>query len=78
MGRHLNWRTPSAMPFLPLQQHPSTGSRRIGQISNIPDLRSWRVSGFPLIFCFCLEREDFLDVVHVLGERQGVLAVLAE
>lgn len=63
--------------LLHLQQHPGTGSRRIGQILNIPGLRSWRVSGFPLIW-FYFEREGFLDVVRLLGERQDILSILAE
>ncbi len=58
-----------------LQQNPGMGSPRIGQILDIPDLRSWRVSGFPLIW-FYLEREDCLDVVRLLSERQDILSVL--
>ena len=38
-------------------------------------LRSWRVSGFPLIW-FYFEREDSLDVVRLLGERQDILSIL--
>jgi toxin ParE1/3/4 len=63
--------------LLHLQHHPGTGSRRLGQTLNIPGLRSWRVSGFPLIW-FYFEREDFLDVVRLLGERQDVLSILAD
>lgn len=58
-----------------LQQNPGTGSLRIGQELGIPGLRSWRVSGFPLIW-FYFEREDHLDVVRLLGERQDILAIL--
>ncbi|PKO90403.1 MAG: plasmid stabilization system protein [Betaproteobacteria bacterium HGW-Betaproteobacteria-10] len=58
-----------------LQQNPGTGSPRIGQQLDIPGLRSWRVSGFPLIW-FYFEREDHLDVVRLLGERQDILAIL--
>ena len=58
-----------------LQQNPATGSLRIGQILEIPGLRSWRVSGFPLIW-FYFEREDHLDVVRLLGERQDILVIL--
>lgn len=60
-----------------LQQNPGTGSLRIGQILDIPDLRSWRVSGFPLIW-FYFEREDSLDIVRLLGERQDILAILGD
>lgn len=58
-----------------LQQNPGIGSPRIGQILDIPGLRSWRVPGFPLIL-FYFEREDCLDVVRLLGERQDILSIL--
>ena len=51
------------------------GSPRIGQELGIPGLRSWRVSGFPLTW-FYFEREDCLDVVRLLGERQDILSIL--
>ncbi|MCK6413140.1 MAG: type II toxin-antitoxin system RelE/ParE family toxin [Azonexus sp.] len=57
-----------------LQQNPGTGSLRIGQILEISGLRSWRVTGFPLIW-FYFEREDHLDVVRLLGERQDILTI---
>ena len=58
-----------------IEQNPGMGSPRIGQQLDIPGLRSWRVSGFPLIW-FYFEREEFLDVVRLLGERQDILAIL--
>jgi len=58
-----------------LQQNPGMGSPRIGQLLDIHGLRSWRVSGFPLIW-FYFERENCLDVVRLLGERQDVLSIL--
>jgi toxin ParE1/3/4 len=58
-----------------LQQTPGMGSPRIGEMLDVPGLRSWRVSGFPLIW-FYFEREDCLDVVRLLGERQDILSIL--
>lgn len=58
-----------------IEQNPGMGSPRIGQQLDIPGLRSWQVSGFPLIW-FYFEREDHLDVVRLLGERQDILAIL--
>ena len=58
-----------------IEQNPGMGSPRIGQELDIPGLRNWRVSGFPLIW-FYFEREDHLDVVRLLGERQDILAIL--
>ncbi len=58
-----------------LQDYPGTGSPRIGQILDIAGLRSWRITGFPLIW-FYFEYEDRLDVMRLLGERQDILSIL--
>ena len=58
-----------------LQQNPGAGSPRIGQILDIPGLRSWHVPGFPMIW-FYFEREGCLDVVRLLGEWQDILSIL--
>jgi toxin ParE1/3/4 len=50
-----------------IEQNPGMGSPRIGQMLDIPGLRSWRVPGFPLIW-FYFEREGCLDVVRLLGD----------
>jgi toxin ParE1/3/4 len=60
-----------------LQQNPGMGSPRIGQILDIPGLRSWSLSGFPLLW-FYFERADHLDVVRLLGERQDNLSILGD
>ena len=44
---------------------------------DIPDLRTWRLSTFPLLW-FYFEREDHVDVVRLLGERQDIGTILAE
>ena len=41
----------------------------------IPGLRTWRVGQFPLVWCY-FEREDHLDVVRLLGDRQDIIAIL--
>ena len=58
-----------------LERNPGAGSPRIGQTLEVPGLRSWRLSGFPLIW-FYFERADCLDVVRLLGERQDVFSIL--
>jgi toxin ParE1/3/4 len=58
-----------------VQKNPGTGSLRLGLMLDIPELRSWRISGFPLIW-FYFEHEDWLDVVRLLGERQDILSIL--
>ncbi|NCN98491.1 MAG: type II toxin-antitoxin system RelE/ParE family toxin [Rhodoferax sp.] len=60
-----------------LQNNPGTGSPRIGQILDIAGLRSWHITGFPLIW-FYFEYVDHLDVVRLLGERQDILSILKE
>jgi len=49
----------------------------LGKILDIPGLRTWRVTKFPLLW-FYFERDDHLDVVRLLGERQDIAAILAD
>lgn len=58
-----------------LERHPGVGSLRIGQELGLARLRTWRVKGFPLLLVY-VERDDYVDVIRVLGERQDVLAIL--
>ncbi|MDE2371782.1 MAG: type II toxin-antitoxin system RelE/ParE family toxin [Burkholderiales bacterium] len=59
-----------------LEYEPGMGSPVLGKRLGIPGLRTWRVAKFPLLWCY-FEREDHLDVVRLLGERQDVAAILA-
>ncbi len=61
----------------PLQRMPGMGSRRLGQLCDIPSLRSWRVSGFPMQW-FYFEAHDHLDIVRLLGDRQDIIAILGD
>ena len=58
-----------------IELEPGVGSPVLGKALGIPDLRSWRVSGFPLLW-FYFERDNHLDVVRLLGERQNIAAIL--
>ena len=58
-----------------LELEPGIGSPTLGKDLGIPDLRSWRVTGFPLLW-FYFERDDHLDVVRLLGERQDIATIL--
>lgn len=60
-----------------LERQPGIGSPMVGKLLGIPVLRSWRVTGFPLMW-FYVERDDHLDVIRLLGERQDVLGILAD
>ncbi|HEX6361862.1 MAG TPA: type II toxin-antitoxin system RelE/ParE family toxin [Albitalea sp.] len=59
----------------PIQRMPSIGSPRLGVLCEIPGLRSWRVTGFPLQWLY-FEAQDHLDVVRLLGDRQDIVAIL--
>jgi toxin ParE1/3/4 len=43
----------------------------------ISGLRTWRVAKFPLLWCY-FERDDHLDVVRLLGQRQDLAAFLGD
>ena len=60
----------------PLQRMPGMGSPRLGQLCEIPGLRSWQVTGFPLQWLY-FETENHLDVVRLLGDRQDIAAIFA-
>jgi toxin ParE1/3/4 len=59
----------------PIQGRPALGSLRLGQICEIPGLRSWRITGFPMQW-FYFERQKHLDVIRLLGDRQDILSIL--
>jgi toxin ParE1/3/4 len=60
-----------------IEHQPGIGSPTLGALLGIPGLRSWRVGTFPLRWCY-FERDDHLDVVRLLGERQDVMAILGD
>lgn len=60
-----------------LQRQPGVGSPRIGYLLDISGLKSWRLTGFPLVWLY-FERDDSLDVVRLLGERQNILFILGD
>ena len=59
----------------PIERMPAIGSPRLGQLCDIPGLRAWRVEGFPMQWLY-FERDDHLDVVRLLGDRQDIVAIL--
>lgn len=58
-----------------IELEPGIGSPVLGNRLAIPGLRTWQVKKFPLLW-FYFERDDHLDVVRLLGERQNVAAIL--
>jgi toxin ParE1/3/4 len=59
----------------PIERMPGMGSPRLGQLCEIPGLRSWRISDFPMQWLY-FEADDHLDVVRLLGDRQDIIAIL--
>lgn len=60
----------------PIERMPAMGSPRLGQLCEIPGLRSWRITDFPMQWLY-FEAEDHLDVVRLLGDRQDIIAILS-
>ena len=60
-----------------IEHDPGIGSPTLGKLLGIPGLRTWRVSKFPLLWCY-FERGDHLDVVRLLGGRQDLAAILGD
>ena len=58
-----------------IERMPSMGSPRLGQMCEIPGLRSWRMTDFPMQWLY-FEAADHLDVVRLLGDRQDIVAIL--
>ena len=59
-----------------IERMPSIGSPRLGQLCDVPGLRSWRVPHFPLQWLY-FETPDHLDIVRLLGDRQDIVAILS-
>lgn len=61
----------------PIQNMPAMGSPRLGLLCEIPGLRAWRVTDFPVQWLY-FEAEDHLDVVRLLSDRQDIAALLSD
>jgi toxin ParE1/3/4 len=57
--------------------NPGIGSPMLGHELGIAGLRTWRVTGFPLVYLY-IEASDRIDIVRLLGERQDIAAALFE
>jgi toxin ParE1/3/4 len=59
-----------------IERMPAMGSPRLGQLCEIPGLRSWRIVDFPMQWLY-FEADDHLDVVRLLGDREDIVAILS-
>ncbi len=55
---------------------PGLGSPRMAQLCGVEGLRAWPLKRFPVRWYY-FERDIFLDVVRLLGDRQDIAAILA-
>jgi toxin ParE1/3/4 len=60
----------------PIERVPGMGSLRLGHLGEIPGLRVWRITDFPMQWLY-FDANDDLDVVRLLGDRQDIVAVLS-
>ena len=58
-----------------LEQNPGIGSPTLGKELEIDNLRTWRLTGFPLLWLY-IEHPTHLDVVRLLGKQQDIVAIL--
>jgi toxin ParE1/3/4 len=58
-----------------LEQNPGLGSPTLGKELEIENLRSWRLTGFPLVWLY-IEQPDHLDFVRLLGQQQDIVMIL--
>lgn len=54
---------------------PGAGSLRLGELSEVPGLRSFRIERFSCGW-FYFERADHIDVVRLLSYRQDIPSLL--
>ena len=60
-----------------IKRMPGLCSPWLGKECGLPGLRQWGVGGFPMSW-FYFERDDRLDVVRLLGDRQDIATILAD
>ena len=56
---------------------PGIAPLRLGRLCGHDNLRSWPAAPFPVRW-FHFEREDHLDVMLPLGERQDIATILRD
>jgi toxin ParE1/3/4 len=58
-----------------LEQNPGLGSPTLAKELEIENLRTWRLTGFPLLWLY-IEHPSHLDFVRLLGQQQDVASIL--
>ena len=57
--------------YFHINRFPAAGSPRYGHILDVPDLRSWPVSGFPYLVLYA-EQEFSIDIYRVLHTARDI------
>lgn len=57
-----------------LGENPRIGSTALGREIGIDGMRTWPVDAYPLTFWY-FEREAYVDVVRLVGQRQDALRI---
>lgn len=73
VGLQLRVAAESSIRFL--EQNPGLGSPTLGKELEIESLRTWRLTGFPLVWLY-IEHPTHLDFVRLLGQQQDIAAIL--
>ncbi len=60
-----------------IERMPGAGSPRIGELCDVPGLRSARIVGFPCGW-FYFERVDHVDVVRLVAHAQDLATILGD
>lgn len=60
-----------------IERVPGSGSVRIGELCDVPGVRSRRLTGFPCGW-FYFERVDYVDVVRLLAYAQDLATILGD
>jgi toxin ParE1/3/4 len=58
-----------------LEKNPGVGTPTLGKELDIENLRTWRLTGFPLLWLY-IEHPSHLDFVRLLGQQQDIVAIL--
>lgn len=62
--------------YLHISRLPGSGSTRYSHVLDVPDLRSWPVSGYPYHVLYA-ERDYSIDIYRVLYTARGIPASLS-
>jgi toxin ParE1/3/4 len=71
----LQLRTVAQSSLRLLEQNPGLGSPTLGKELEIENLRTWRLTGFPLLWLY-IEHPIHLDFVRLLGQQQDLAVIL--